>query len=133
MYDGTFNLVNVDLGLSSVIVSPTAPWAGDPMTISWTGRNLTGVALQGNWIDADYLSTDDKWDIDDTLLATVSHTGGLAANQTYTGSATVVLPGVLPGSYHILVRADVANQEKEGSTRPTIWPIPDHWPSGYMS
>ena len=48
------------------------------------------------------------------MLATVPHTGGLAQNQTYTGSATVVLPGVLPGNYHILVRADVANQEKEG-------------------
>ena len=49
-------------------------------------------------------STDGQWDIHDTLLATVPHTGGLAQNQAYTGSVTVTVPGVLPGNYHILVR-----------------------------
>ena len=29
----------------------------------------------------------------------------------------MLLPGVLPGNYHILVRADVANQEKEGADK----------------
>ncbi len=117
IYDGTFNLVNVDLGLSNVQVSPSTLWAGDPMTVSWSGQNVTGLPLEGNWADTVYLSTDNQWDINDTLLATVPHTGGLALNQTYTGSATVVLPGVLPGNYHILVRADVANQEKEGADK----------------
>src|SRR5262249_2407341 len=112
VYDGTFNLVNVDLGLKNVTVQPGQLWAGDLITISWSGPNITGAPFLGAWVDAAYLSTDSQWDINDTLLATVPHTGGLAQNQTYTGSATVLLPGVLPGNYHILVRADVANQEK---------------------
>ncbi len=113
VYDATFNLVQVDLGLSNLVVNPTQLWAGDPATVSWSGSNKTGTPLMGNWTDAVYFSTDDKWDISDTLLATVPHTGGLAQNQPYSGSASVVIPGRLPGNYYILVRADVANQERE--------------------
>src|SRR5262249_26077381 len=114
-YDGTFQIVPVDLDLSSVTVIPSDRlWAGEPAAIFWRGSNRTGTALLGDWIDAVYLSTDDKWDIRDIRLALVPHTGGLMENQTYRGSATVVIPGVLPGAYYILVRADVANQEKEG-------------------
>ena len=43
--------------------------------------NQTGTALIGDWIDAVYLSADDRWDINDERLATVPHTGGLAENQ----------------------------------------------------
>jgi len=114
VYDATFNLAQVNLGLNSVQVQPGQLWAGEPATVSWSGQNLTGTPLLGNWVDAVYLSTDDQWDIHDILLATVPHTGGLAEGQTYTGSANVMIPGVLPGNYHMLVRADVANQEKEG-------------------
>lgn len=46
-------------------------------------------------------------------LATVPHTGGLATNETYTGSATISVPGLLPGDYYLLVRADIANAERE--------------------
>src|SRR5262249_52341156 len=86
--DGMFNLVGVDLGLSHVQVQPGQHWAGDPLTVSWTGQNITGAPLLGDWSDTVYLSTDGQWDINDTLLATVPHTGGLAQNQAYTGSAT---------------------------------------------
>jgi len=70
--------------------------------------------LLGSWTDAVYLSTDDQWDIDDKLLATVDHTGGLLTGVAYSGSAAAVVPGVLPGDYYIIVRADLYNQEKEG-------------------
>ena len=71
------------------------------MTISWSGRNLTGAPLLGDWIDAVYLSQDDLWDIHDTRLELVTHTGGLAEGQSYHQSVTVSLPGVLPGTYRI--------------------------------
>jgi hypothetical protein len=45
VYDGTFNLVNVDLGLSNVQVQPTQLWAGETATVSWSGQNLTGLPL----------------------------------------------------------------------------------------
>ncbi len=115
VYDRTFNLVNVDLGLNSLNLSTTTLTAGEAVTVSWSGANLTGAPLLGDWIDAVYLSTDGQWDINATLLATVPHTGGLAQNQRYSASATVVIPGVLPGNYQILVRADVANQERESN------------------
>lgn len=68
----------------------------------------------GDWIDAVYLSRDAQWSIDDVKLGLVAHTGGLAENESYSASLDMVLPGVLPGSFYILVRADVANTTNEG-------------------
>ena len=47
-----------------------------------------------------YVSADDKWDINDVLLTTVAHTGGLAAGQTYNQTVSLPLPGKLPGNYY---------------------------------
>ncbi|HEX8203832.1 MAG TPA: DUF6531 domain-containing protein, partial [Isosphaeraceae bacterium] len=113
MYDARFNLVAVDLGLSGLGVSPGPLWAGEPVTVSWRGANRTGAPLLGAWTDGVYLSADDRWDVNDVLLATVPHSGGLAENQEYAQTVTVPVPGKLPGHYRILVRADVANQERE--------------------
>ncbi len=92
VYDASFNLVEVDLGLADLEVHATELWAGDPVTVSWTGVNRTRTAPIGDWIDAVYFSADDRWDINDERLAMVPHTGGLAADQPYSGSATVVIP-----------------------------------------
>jgi hypothetical protein len=113
VYDAQFNLVPVDIGLSNLVVGASQLWAGEQVLVSWSGINRSGAALLGKWIDAVYLSTDDEWDIDDVRLATVEHIGGLAADSTYAASATINVPGKISGSYHILVRADVANQERE--------------------
>ncbi|WP_145234608.1 putative Ig domain-containing protein [Urbifossiella limnaea] len=113
VYVAAFNIVQVDLGLTNVVVGSAALVAGEPVTVSWSGVNRTGAPLVGNWIDGVYLSKDGVWDINDTVLATVPHTGGLAAGATYTGAATVNVPGKLPGNYRIVVRSDVANQERE--------------------
>ena len=101
------------MGLSNLVVSPTALVAGEPATITWSGSNQTGTPLVGDWTDGVYLSTDGLWDINDPLLGTVAHTGGLAQGEVYTGSLNAVIPGTLPGNYHILVRSDVTNQERE--------------------
>jgi YD repeat-containing protein len=114
VYDASFNLVSVDLGLNNLTEGGTQLFAGDPVTVSWSGANLTGAPLIGDWTDGVYLSQDDKWDINDILLGTVHHSGGLSQNQIYSGSLTADVPGVLPGTYQILVRADVYNQEGNG-------------------
>jgi RHS repeat-associated protein len=114
VYDASFNLVPVDLGLSNLTLGSDHLTAGQPVTVSWQGANRTGAALLGAWTDAVYLSTSDHWDSNAILLATVPHTGGLAQGQSYAGSATVLIPGALPGNHDILVRADVYNQEQEG-------------------
>ena len=112
-YDASFNLVQVDLVLGSVTVSTNQLWAGDPIIVSWTGRNNTGAPLLGDWVDAVYFSRDDRWDITDVRAGMVTHTGGLTSNEVYSASAAVNVPGLLPGNYHILVRADIANRERE--------------------
>lgn len=109
----TFNLVPVDLQLSNVTVSTNQLTAGDAVTISWTGRNATGAPLLGDWTDAIYLSTDNRWDLGDIRVASVAHAGGLSTNQVYTAQTTFFVPGLLPGNYHLLIRADIFNQERE--------------------
>ena len=113
VYDALFNLVPVDLELSEVTPNANQFTAGDSYNVSWKGRNTTGAPLIGNWIDAVYLSPDPFWNITDTRLGTVQHTGGLAANEVYSASASFNVPGVLPGNYYLLVRADIGNETRE--------------------
>ena len=113
VYDARFKLVPVDLGLSIPSVTPTALVAGEAVSVSWNGANQTGVPLIGDWTDGVYLSRDAVWDIGDVLLGTVRHTGGLVQDEPYPGALTALVPGTLPGDYRILVRADIANQERE--------------------
>ena len=113
LYDATFNLVPVDLELANVTPSTNQFFAGDPVVVSWQGRNNSGAPLLGDWIDAVYLSPDPFWNITDILLGTVQHTGGLASNEVYSASLNFSVPGLLPGNYYLIVRADVGNQARE--------------------
>lgn len=128
VYDATFNLVEVDLQVSNVAVDTTQLLIGEPATMSWQGRNDSGAPLVGDWADAVYLSVDAQWDVNDVLVATVPHTGGLAEDELYSQSVTVPLPGVLPRSYHVIVRADVFNEQheaqQEGNNISVAGPLP---------
>ncbi len=110
-----FNLVPVDLRLADVTPSTNQLWANSLVTVAWTGRNASGAPLLGDWTDAVYLSADDRWDIRDVRVATVAHTGGLASNEVYAAQASFDVPGLLPGNYHLLIRADIFNQEREAT------------------
>ncbi|MCY2950572.1 MAG: hypothetical protein NTU53_01175 [Planctomycetota bacterium] len=116
-YAGTFNLVDVDLSVSDLVANASELWANDTVHVSWMGANKTGYELLGDWTDAVYLSADDTWDMSDVLLATVPHTGGLAAGAPYSQAVDVTIPGVLPGDYRIIVRADMYGQEKEAGRK----------------
>ncbi len=125
VYDGAFNLVEVDLRLSNVAISANQLLAGDSISVTWNGSNRPGAPLLGDWTDAVYISRDDKWDIDDILLAAVPHSG-LTSNEIYSASANVYVPSLLPGNYYILVRADLQNQEGSGKPENLVafGPIP---------
>lgn len=112
VYQFAVNLAPVDLALMDLTVCTNELWAGDLIHINWKGRNKAGAPLQGNWFDGVYLSQDGRWDINDLRLASVPHTGGLAAGEVYAGSADVYVPRVVPGTYTLLVRADIFNDEK---------------------
>jgi hypothetical protein len=111
----TFNLVPVDLELQDVTLSTNLLWCGDAVTIAWNGRNLSGAPLLGSWVDAVYFSKDDHWDINDVLVGTVVHTGGLQSNELYAASSTFFVPGAFSGDYYLIIRADVYNQEREAT------------------
>jgi len=128
-YDAAFNLVSLDLAVSDLSISVPELVAGTSASIAWRGRNATGAPLLGNWSDGVYLSADDRWDIGDTRLATVPHAGGLAQDESYDASTSVMIPGVLPRSYYLIVRADVFNQQGEmvvdkGNNVRALGPLP---------
>jgi RHS repeat-associated protein len=88
------------------VTALTAAQPGDNVAVSWVVHNVGTGAITTGWQDAVYLSTDATLDASDTLLATVPHSGTLAWDGTYTGAASVKLPGVLPGNYFVIVQAD---------------------------
>ena len=69
---------------------------------------------QGNWTDAIYLSTNNVWNPDDTLLGYVLENGNIPVGANYTGHLTTFLPGLTgSGSYYIIVRPDVSDSLNE--------------------
>lgn len=94
-----------DLAIDSVTV-PESGIAGDDITISYRGRNLTGGPTADAWTDSVYLSADSHLDPNDLLIGRVSHSGDVGGGGTYTESMTAALPGSLPANYHVIVVAD---------------------------
>ena len=112
-FTGSFNLTEIDLTVGNVQVNHSLT-AGKPNAISWDVSNASGSALFGSWTDGVYLSYDDKWDINDKLLATYTYSDGLPAWGTLQGEASLRLMGVNAGSYYLLVRSDIYNDEDAG-------------------
>jgi ELWxxDGT repeat protein len=103
-----------DLRVASV-TPPATGTPGQPAVITWSVTNVGSNPANGTWSDAVYLSTDDVWDINDALVDRVNRTGPLAPSASYTGTSTAVLPGVLPGSYRVIIRTDIRNNVLEGA------------------
>ena len=101
-----------DLVVESVS-APAAGSPGTPMAIQWTVRNAGSNAAVGEWYDSVYLSHDNQWDLNDTLIGRFEYRGRLEPGATYTGQLNEPLPGVLPGNYYIIVRTDARNTVRE--------------------
>jgi parallel beta-helix repeat protein len=107
---------NLDL----IVTTVTGPATGverAKITVNWTTRNAGAAVANGAWHDAIYLSVDNVWSPDDVLLGDALHSGDLGPNQSYAGSADVTIPGLLPGPYYLLVRANSDNAVFEGANR----------------
>ncbi len=118
-YTASIALTSADLVAVSV-ANPVNATYGDTLHLSWTVRNDGTDPAQGVWWDYVYLSTDDKWDLNDTLIGKVfydsSTRGAVAAKGgTYTGTLDTAMPGVLPGSYRLIVRTDLLQGLAEAS------------------
>ena len=121
--------VNVPLP-SDLIVNnialPANARPGEEVTISYSLLNQGEFAAVGRVCDGIYISADSTWDLNDALLTTHCRnveigTNGRAATRVSTrmadsnalGSLVADLPGVAPGSYYAIVRADIFNNIPE--------------------
>ena len=95
-----------DLAASNV-VAPGSARGGDPVTVTWHVTNLGGAAAPGSWNDTVVVSRDTVFgNADDVVLATVAHTGGLAAGAGYDGTVSVTMPAQIEDTVELFVRAD---------------------------
>ncbi|QDU76821.1 hypothetical protein Pan97_38780 [Bremerella volcania] len=100
---------------------PTSGTPGAEVTVSYTVENQGSNPAFGYWTDSIYLSADETWDIDDPLLGRVRpNLGTLAVGASYNESLTAQLPGVVPGSYHIIIRSDILNHVPEADENNNI-------------
>jgi RHS repeat-associated protein len=98
-----------DLKVASVTPPGSAAAPGDAVTFGWTVQNTNATAdtAVANWNDSVFVSTSPTFDSSAVLVATIPHTGGLAAGASYSGSYIGPLPGLLPGDYYVFVRTDI--------------------------
>ncbi|HUW82026.1 MAG TPA: pre-peptidase C-terminal domain-containing protein [Phycisphaerae bacterium] len=102
-----------DLVVTSVDVLAT-PVAGRALHVAWDVVNDDPLYTAGaGFFDGVYLSSDDQWGSEDMHLATLRRDDPVGPQQGYHAEADVVLPGVLPNTYHILVRTDLGNHVNE--------------------
>ncbi|GAB1542484.1 hypothetical protein NUACC21_51580 [Scytonema sp. NUACC21] len=111
--------------LTNTITVPSNSKVGETLNnIKWTVKNNSAYSITGEWSDAVYLSKDGTWDIGDRLVGRKIFRGTLAGNNVTDGSNSyslelnlsdnILLPGVTPGDYRIIVRTDVYNEVYEG-------------------
>jgi RHS repeat-associated protein len=99
------------------VSAPSAAQAGNSMRVSWTVKNQgVGYSSIEQWTDQVILSRDavlGNWD--DVTIGSFTHSGLLQANQTYSNSVLVSLPGNLSGQYQLFVATDTSNQVYESN------------------
>ena len=95
------------------ISAPDVATAGEPITVSWTVRNLSANAAAGSWSDTVFLSQDATWDLGDIALGRQTYSGTLAEGEAYTQVLEATMPAVVPGGYRIIVRTDIFNEVYE--------------------
>lgn len=116
------------------ITYPGSLEAGQQILLSWTAEN-SGATSTGNddWTDRVYVSQFSSFSpLTSQLLGEVTHTGSLAAGESYTRTVQVTLPATVSGSryFHVDVdaKSDVFENGDEGnnvrSEGVTIAPYP---------
>ena len=91
---------------------------GQLISVSWTVTNTGGAATQQRWNDRIILNSTNA-QIAPVTLATVEHTGGLAAGAHYSPTRNVGLPAYMQGEYFLSVTTDENNFVSECGTSET--------------
>lgn len=102
-----------DLVANTAPVAPDNVAGGQSIAASFTIRNQgafeTGSA---SWKDGLYLSADQTWDANDTLLGSINHSG-FAAGEQRDVELNVRIPECLNGTYFLIAKADYSNKANE--------------------
>ncbi len=114
-FSGTVAITHPNLIVPSVTTVAGAT-SGGPLTVNWTVQNNgSGATVVGSTItDKVYLATGTTVDANAVLLTTVTHTGSVAANGSYAGTANVTLPNGITGTFHIVVVTNADGAVIEG-------------------
>ncbi|MGA2035934.1 MAG: CARDB domain-containing protein, partial [Thermoguttaceae bacterium] len=105
-----------DLTVSSASAPASADF-GQTVTVNWTVLNTGASAATQSWTDGIYFSAKSSFDSTATLLedVPVGKYSPLAANASYSRSASVTLPTVTPqstnGTYYLYVVSNDQNQQ----------------------
>ena len=115
----------------STRLSPHTLWAGDSLTVTWSGANNGTICLDppfgppecpevfgpayAPWNDALFLSNDTTWDTGDVLLGLVEAARSLPADGGYSASAAFPVPvDIAPGEYRLIVYIDYLAGQQSG-------------------
>jgi subtilase family serine protease len=127
----TDNVVATPISLSApdlIVSATTAPETGvarGKVDVSWTVKNQGTVSAPADWYDYVYLSTDNIFGTNDSLVAYqyISEQTPLAADGSYTIDSSVTLPNVAPGNYYLLFKADGGNSQGETDETNNVYAV----------
>lgn len=95
------------------VIPPESGIYGDLATWQYDVLNDGALPAVGTWYDTLYLSTDEKWDLDDPRIARVLHRGDVPPGQSYSETVSATIPAVLPAEYYVIVRTDILGDVRE--------------------
>lgn len=98
------------------VISATLPdtaVAGELVNLLWTIRNSGVNTANGVMRDNIHISTDTIFDVTDPLLGFVYGNINIPALGQLTRSQNIIIPGLVPADYHIIIRTDVLNNINE--------------------
>lgn len=102
-----------DLVVDSVGADSAEIVLGESASFNWSIGNIGDSTVQGQWMDSLYLSTQPFWTLDARKIGTFTTSGTIEPDGSVSNSATATVPGVTPGEYYVIARADVFNNIPE--------------------
>ncbi|MCV2361698.1 S8 family serine peptidase [Paucibacter sp. TC2R-5] len=105
--------------VATSLTAPTTQRSGDAAHFSFTVSNVGNAATDAsNWVDRLVLSRDAIiGNGDDVVIATVPHSGAVAAGGSYSSTLDAIIPAGLDGNYSFALVTDAFNADTEPDTR----------------
>lgn len=88
------------------VQAPASFKAGESVTIRYNLKNVGDFTASGTLNDVIYLSKDNKFDMDDVMVGTVSGKVTINPGDTYARSATGRITNMPEGDYYVIVKSN---------------------------